>query len=101
MVGDMGLKSTAVDLTRFTQMLLNDGKTDSGVELLSAASVKLMRTPYVVSTTVCLCLSGRSNSSTPCSRHCAISPEIVCLLLNMLLMKPLTDRAQCTAACST
>jgi CubicO group peptidase (beta-lactamase class C family) len=67
MVGDMGLKSTAVDLTRFTQMLLNDGKTGSGVELLSAASVKLMRTPCVISTPVCVCLSDRSYSSKPCS----------------------------------
>jgi methyl acetate hydrolase len=40
--GDGGLHSTAEDYAKFIQMLLNHGRTQSGVRLLSEATVKLM-----------------------------------------------------------
>lgn len=40
--GDGGLHSTAEDYAKFIQMLLNDGRTQGGVRLLSEATVKLM-----------------------------------------------------------
>jgi methyl acetate hydrolase len=40
--GDGGLHSTAADYAKFIQMLLNDGRTQSGVRLLSEATVRSM-----------------------------------------------------------
>lgn len=42
-----GLASTAEDYMKFAEMLLNEGKAPDGTRILSAESVKLMRTPVV------------------------------------------------------
>ncbi|MCQ2484889.1 MAG: serine hydrolase [Clostridia bacterium] len=42
-----GLASTAEDYIKFAEMLLNEGVGENGVRILSAESVRLMRTPVV------------------------------------------------------
>ena len=52
-----GLVSTAADYLRFAQMLLNDGKTPSGEQLLPPEILQLMKQPYTP-----VRLTGRAES---------------------------------------